>query len=120
MLPFAYPFPTHHRRCFAGNTTAQTPLTLHPNDPEYRRARRQATGHARNCASGWGPTVLLGHPYDGIVITNAAYNNKNVTGLVYVAALAPDEGQSLGDFFDIAKLPKGNIPFCSKIEQWSL
>jgi hypothetical protein len=64
--------------------------------------------------------VLLGHPYDGIVITNAAYNNKNVTGLVYVAALAPDEGQSLGDFFDIAKLPKGNIPFCSKIEQWSL
>jgi pimeloyl-ACP methyl ester carboxylesterase len=29
------------------------------------------------------------------VITNAAYNNKNVTGLVYVAALAPKEGQSV-------------------------
>jgi pimeloyl-ACP methyl ester carboxylesterase len=64
--------------------------------------------------------VLVGHSYDGIVITDAAYNNKNVTGLVYVAALAPDEGQSLGDFFDIAKLPKENISFCSKIEQWSL
>jgi pimeloyl-ACP methyl ester carboxylesterase len=63
--------------------------------------------------------VLVGHSYDGIVITNAAYNNKNVTGLVYVAALAPDEGQSLGDFFDIAKLPKENISFYSKIEQWS-
>lgn len=24
-----------------------TPLTPHPNDPEYRRARRQATGHAQ-------------------------------------------------------------------------
>ena len=62
-----------------------------------------------------GPTVLVGHSYDGIVITNAAYNNKNVTGLVYVAALAPDDGQSLGDFFDIAKLLKGNISFCSKL-----
>jgi pimeloyl-ACP methyl ester carboxylesterase len=64
--------------------------------------------------------VLVGHSYDGIVITNAAYNNKNVTGLVYVAALAPDEDQFLGDFFDITKLPKENISFCSKIEQWSL
>ena len=32
-----------------------------------------------------GPTILVGHSYGGIVITNAAYNNPNVTGLVYVA-----------------------------------
>jgi pimeloyl-ACP methyl ester carboxylesterase len=44
-----------------------------------------------------GPIILVGHSYGGFVITNAAYNNHNVTGLVYVAALAPDEGESLND-----------------------
>ena len=34
----------------------------------------------------------------GFVITNAAYNNPNVKGLVYVAALAPKEGQSVSNF----------------------
>ena len=34
------------------------------------------------------------------------YNNPNVKGLVYVAAFAPNEGQSLADFVDIKKLPK--------------
>ena len=53
-----------------------------------------------------GPTVLVGHSYGGEVITNAAYNNPNVKGLVYVAAFAPNEGQSLGNFVDVAKLPK--------------
>ena len=52
------------------------------------------------------PTVLVGHSYGGEVITNAAYNNPNVKGLVYVAAFAPNEGQSLGNFVDVAKLPK--------------
>ena len=51
--------------------------------------------------------MLVGHSYDGIVITNAAYNNPNVTGLVYVGAFAPDEGESLTDFFDITKLLEG-------------
>ena len=37
-----------------------------------------------------GPIILVGHSYGGFVITNAAYNNPNVTGLVYVAAFAPD------------------------------
>jgi len=44
-----------------------------------------------------GPIILVGHSYGGFVITNAAYNNHNVTGLVYVAALAPDEGESHND-----------------------
>jgi pimeloyl-ACP methyl ester carboxylesterase len=30
-----------------------------------------------------GPVTLVGHSYGGAVITNAAYNNPNVTGLVY-------------------------------------
>ena len=33
-----------------------------------------------------GPVSLVGHSYCGIIITNAAYNNPNVTGLVYIAA----------------------------------
>jgi pimeloyl-ACP methyl ester carboxylesterase len=41
------------------------------------------------------------------VISNAAYNNPNVTGLVYLSAFAPNEGQSLSDFVDPTKLPKG-------------
>jgi pimeloyl-ACP methyl ester carboxylesterase len=53
-----------------------------------------------------GPVTLVGHSYGGFVITNAAYNNPNVTRLVYIAAFAPDEGQSLGDFVDVKKLPK--------------
>jgi pimeloyl-ACP methyl ester carboxylesterase len=52
------------------------------------------------------PIVLVGHSYGGEVITNAAYNNPNVKGLVYVAAFAPNEGQSLGNFVDVSKLPK--------------
>ena len=42
-----------------------------------------------------GPVVLVGHSYGGFVITNAGYNNPNVKRLVYIAAVAPREGQSL-------------------------
>ena len=52
------------------------------------------------------PVTLVGHSYGGEVITNAAYNNPNVTGLVYIAAFAPDEGQSLSTFVSPAKFPK--------------
>jgi pimeloyl-ACP methyl ester carboxylesterase len=47
-----------------------------------------------------GPTILVGHSYGGEVITNAGYNNPNVTGLVYIAALAPDEGETGNTFFE--------------------
>ena len=43
-----------------------------------------------------GPVLAVGHSYGGAVITNAAANAKNVLGLVYVAAFAPDEGENLG------------------------
>ena len=43
-----------------------------------------------------GPIVLVGHSYGGAVITNAASGNPNVKALVYIAAFAPDEGQTLG------------------------
>jgi pimeloyl-ACP methyl ester carboxylesterase len=44
-----------------------------------------------------GPVVAVGHSYGGAVITNAAADADNVVGLVYVAAFAPDEGESLAD-----------------------
>ena len=44
-----------------------------------------------------GPVLAVGHSYGGAVITNAAAEAKNVVGLVYVAAFAPDEGEMLGE-----------------------
>ena len=43
-----------------------------------------------------GPVVAVGHSYGGAVITNAATDAKHVVGLVYVAAFAPEEGETLG------------------------
>ena len=34
-----------------------------------------------------GPVILVGHSYGGLVITNAGFNNSNVTGLVYIASI---------------------------------
>jgi len=60
-----------------------------------------------------GPVTLVGHSYGGFVITNAGYNNQNVTGLVYVSAFGPDEGESTANFVDVAKLPPGLLVFDS-------
>lgn len=42
-----------------------------------------------------GPVLLVGHSYGGAVITEAG-DLPNVTALVYVAAFAPDTGESPG------------------------
>ncbi|HEY6440924.1 MAG TPA: alpha/beta hydrolase [Acetobacteraceae bacterium] len=44
-----------------------------------------------------GPVVLVGHAYAGAVI--AATRSEKVKALVYVAALAPDEGETVADVF---------------------
>ena len=44
-----------------------------------------------------GPVVLVGHAYAGAVI--AATRSEKVQALVYVAALAPDEGETVADVF---------------------
>ncbi|RIJ11410.1 alpha/beta hydrolase [Pseudomonas sp. 91RF] len=41
------------------------------------------------------PVVLVGHSYGGPVISEAAYGNTNVKALVYVAALAPEAGETV-------------------------
>jgi pimeloyl-ACP methyl ester carboxylesterase len=43
-----------------------------------------------------GPVVLVGHSYGGVVVTEAG-THPNVVALVYVAAFAPDAGESLAD-----------------------
>jgi len=46
-----------------------------------------------------GPVLLVGHSYGGAVITQAG-DLPNVIGLVYVAAFAPDAGESVGQIGD--------------------
>src|SRR4029450_11261907 len=41
-----------------------------------------------------GPSILVGHSYGGVVITESG-NLPNVAGLVYIAAFAPDKGESV-------------------------
>ena len=48
----------------------------------------------RAIASHTGPVILVGHSYGGAVITEAGTDPK-VVGLVYVAAFAPDRGESV-------------------------
>jgi pimeloyl-ACP methyl ester carboxylesterase len=43
-----------------------------------------------------GPVILVGHSWAGMVITEAG-NDPRVAGLVYIAALVPDSGQSAAD-----------------------
>jgi pimeloyl-ACP methyl ester carboxylesterase len=50
-----------------------------------------------------GPVVAVGHSYGGAVISNAAKGAKNVVGLVFVAAFAPEEGETLGDVTPTSK-----------------
>jgi len=45
-----------------------------------------------------GPVLLVGHSWGGAVITEAG-NHPKVAGLVYVAAAAPDSGQSFGEWW---------------------
>ena len=51
-----------------------------------------------------GPAVLVGHSYGGVVITEAG-SDERVAGLVYIAAFAPDKGESVNTL--IADPPPG-------------
>jgi pimeloyl-ACP methyl ester carboxylesterase len=51
-----------------------------------------------------GPVTLVGHSYGGAVITEAG-NHEKVTSLVYIAAFAPDKGESVATL--IADPPPG-------------
>src|SRR5215469_4368196 len=55
-----------------------------------------------------GPVLLAGHSYAGAVITAAATGNAQVKALIYVAAIVPDEGESVGALFHAAE-PDGGV-----------
>ena len=72
-----------------GHTSLQAvelPLTSLSDDAERTR---------KMIAQQSGPVLLVGHSYGGAVITEAG-NQPNVAGLVYIAAFAPDAGESPG------------------------
>jgi pimeloyl-ACP methyl ester carboxylesterase len=52
------------------------------------------------------PVILVGHSYGGAVITEAG-NDPNVVGLVYIAAFAPDKGESVST---LIKNPQPGAP----------
>lgn len=54
-----------------------------------------------------GPLLLVGHSYAGAVITEAG-NDSKVAGLVYVSAVAPDQGQSAFDLIESVPTPINN------------
>ncbi|MFJ4326745.1 alpha/beta fold hydrolase [Streptomyces tricolor] len=61
-----------------------------------------------------GPVVLVGHSYGGALITVAGAT-ENVVGLVYVAAYALEEGESLGELQ--GRFPLS--PLVSNLKQWT-
>jgi len=54
-----------------------------------------------------GPVVLVGHSYGGMIISKAAEGNPEVKALVYVAALAPDQGETVAGL--AGKFPGGTL-----------
>ena len=64
---------------------------------QLRSVTTDADNVRRAVESVGGPVLLVGHSYGGAVITEAAVGSDVVKGLVYVAAFAPDHGEtSLG------------------------
>ncbi|MFC8262751.1 alpha/beta hydrolase [Streptomyces sp. NPDC057291] len=75
-----------HRRGFNSLHAVENPLTSLVEDAARTRKMVQQID---------GPVVLVGHSYGGAVITEAG-DLPNVAGLVYIAAFAPDAGESPG------------------------
>ncbi len=74
------------RKGYSNIHAVELPLTSLADDAE--RTRKMIGQQA-------GPVLLVGHSYGGAVISEAG-NQANVAGLVYIAAFAPDAGESPG------------------------
>lgn len=95
---------------------------------------RSVTGDAaylRDVIRGLGrPVLLVGHSYGGIVISEAAADNPAVVGLVYVAAFAPDTGESalqlstslpgstLGEALTVYPVSTGGNEFAIRLDRY--
>jgi pimeloyl-ACP methyl ester carboxylesterase len=78
---------------------APDPLRSLKSDSDY------VSGIVKNVK---GPVVLVGHSYGGSIITNAATGADNIKALVYVAAYAPEAGESAFDL--TGKFPGSILP----------
>jgi pimeloyl-ACP methyl ester carboxylesterase len=76
-------------------TIVQNPTSSLADDVAFTR---------RAIAAQDGPTILVGHSYGGVVVTESG-NDPKVKGLVYIAAFAPDSGESVSSL--IANPPPG-------------
>jgi pimeloyl-ACP methyl ester carboxylesterase len=72
-----------------------------------------------------GPVILVGHSYGGVVDTEAG-NNPKVAGLVYIAAFAPDKGESVSSLIKdpppgapVRPFSRRRMASCSSIGQSS-
>lgn len=74
------------RKGYSAIRAVELPLTSLADDAERTR---------KMVAQVDGPVLLVGHSYGGAVITEAG-DQPNVVGLVYIAAFAPDAGESPG------------------------
>jgi pimeloyl-ACP methyl ester carboxylesterase len=74
------------RKGYRDIKAVELPLTSLADDAERTRKMVAQVG---------GPVLLVGHSYGGAVISEAG-NHDNVAGLVYIAAFAPDAGESPG------------------------
>ena len=79
-------------------TIVHNPTTSLAGDVEVTR---------RAIAGLHGPVILVGHSYGGVVITEAG-NDPRVVGLVYIAAFAPDTGESVLSLMQ--NPPPGAVP----------
>lgn len=76
-------------------TIVQNPLTSLADDVAATR---------RALARQDGGTILVGHSWGGVVVTEAGVDDK-VKGLVYVSALTPDVGETAGDQYEGFGIP---------------
>ncbi|MEI9885523.1 MAG: alpha/beta hydrolase [Rhizomicrobium sp.] len=76
-------------------TMVQNPLTSLADDAAATR---------RVLARQDGPSILVGHSYGGVVITEAG-DEASVAGLVYVSALAPNIGETTGQQLSLVPAP---------------
>ncbi|WP_338773335.1 alpha/beta hydrolase [Nocardia vulneris] len=77
----------------------QLPLTSLTDDIAWTR---------REISTFYGPVTLVGHSYGGMVISGAAERNEQVDALVFVAAYAPEQGETVASLSDRGvKMPGG-------------
>ena len=90
----------------AASTTGSAPRVTGSPSCRTRPCRSRATWPppSRSSTTIDGPAVLVGHSYGGVVVTETG-SDPRVAGLVYIAAFAPDKGESVNTL--IADPPPG-------------